>query len=181
MSAALSLVGVALGCMALIVLCPQRAGLLPPTFPLAFGFGGMLLGWLFDLTKADPIPLNPICMSLAGTGFARALSLHFTTMPGMHIGMLVGGLLAVPNVEYDRPLDLRRLSVACGQYVLCSACMLVGMTLGALWLMRSWQAGPHAWPDILGAMCCGMTWGMVASVGLCRTLTRWHRAKNSHD
>src|SRR5258708_19701059 len=101
MSAALSLVGVALGCMALIVLCPQRAGLLPPTFPLAFGFGGMLLGWLFDLTKADPNPLNPICMSLAGTGFPPPLSLHFTTLPLMHISMLLGGLFAVLHFRSD--------------------------------------------------------------------------------
>jgi hypothetical protein len=179
MSAALSLAGVALGCAVLNVARPQRSGLFPSIFPWVFGFAGMLLGWVFDAAKADPIPLNPLCTSFAGTGFVQVLSLHFRTMPGMHIGMLVGGLFAVPDVTVDRPLDRRGLFSACAQYVLCSACMLFGMTWGSLWLARSWQAGAHAWPDILGAMCLGMTWGMVASAGLCRALTGRHRAGES--
>jgi hypothetical protein len=181
MNTALFLAGIALGCRALIMACPQRAGLFPPTLPLALGFGGMLVGLLFDLTKTDPNSLNPVCTILEHSGLVQVLSLHFKTMPGMHIGMLVGGLFAVSDVGRDRPWDPRRLLFACGQYVLCSACMLVGMTLGAVWFKRSWHMGADAWPDILGAMCFGMTWGMVASVGLCRALTTWHRAANRYD
>jgi hypothetical protein len=178
-SPALSLAGVVLGCVVLNVTHRQRSGWVPSIFPWVFGFAGMLLGWVFDVAKADPIPLNPLCTSMAGTGFVQVLSLHFRTMPGMHVGMLVGGLFAVPHVTVKRLLDRRGLFSACAHYVLCSACMLAGMTAGALWLTRSWQAGAHAWPDILGTMCLGMTWGMVASVGLCRALTGRHPAGKS--
>jgi hypothetical protein len=181
MSTALSLAGIVLGWAALIVAPPQRTGPLLAALPLANGFGGMLVGWSIDRAHADMIPFSPICRSLAGSGFTQVLSLHFRAMPGMHIGMLVGGLIAVPDITVKRWSDRRGLFGACAQYVLCSACMLVGMTLGALWITRSWQMGAHAWPEMFGAMCLGMTWGMVASVGLCRALTGWCRATNRNE
>jgi predicted lipid-binding transport protein (Tim44 family) len=47
--------------------------------------------------------------------------------------------------------------------------MMVGMTLGAVWLSR-WQVVGNAstLSGMLGGMFVGMTWGMVVSVALYR-------------
>lgn len=165
----LSLIAVAAGCAALSWIRPQRAGLSPPHVMLSLGFGGMLLGLGYDLMNAGPAQLDSLCSQSAGLDLLQSFQLHVLYMPGMHIGMLVGGLLAIPS--------LRALRANCGAYLcsmfaqnlMCSAWMLVGMTLGAVWLVR-WQAegGVSSLPGMLGGMFVGMTWGMVISVALYR-------------
>ncbi len=165
----LSLLAVALGCLALSWIRPQRAGLSPPHVMLSLGFGGMFLGLLYDVLNAGPQQLQSLCSQSAALGFWDSLLLHVEFLPGMHVGMLAGGLLAIPSLRLLRPHCGRYLCSLFAQNLMCSTWMLVGMTLGALWLSR-WQlvGGISTLPGMLGGMFVGMTWGMVASVALYR-------------
>lgn len=164
-----TLAAVALGCAALAAVRPQRAGLSPPHIMLSLGFGGMLLGLLYDVANAGPARLDSLCAQSAPLGFVDSLALHAIFLPGMHAGMLAGGLLAIPSLRLLRSHCGRYLCSLLFQNLMCSAWMLVGMTLGALWLSR-WQAesGVSSLPGMLGSMFVGMTWGMVVSVALYR-------------
>jgi len=166
---ALSLVLVALGCAALSWVRPQRAGLSPPHIMLSLGFGGMLLGLGIDLLQGGPTRLESLCSQSAHLGFLDSLELHIAFLPAMHAGMLTGGLLAIPSLRLLRQHCGRYLCSLLTQNLLCSAWMLLGMTAGALWLLR-WQVavGASSLPSMLGGMFVGMTWGMVTSVALYR-------------
>lgn len=165
----LMLAAVAAGCAALAWVRPQRAGLSPPHVMLSLGFGGMLLGLLYDFYNAGPARLDSLCAQSASLGFMDSLQLHLEFLPGMHAGMLAGGLLAMPSLRLLRPHCGRYLCSLLAQNLLCSSWMLVGMTAGALWFSR-WQlsAGTSTLPGMLGGMFVGMTWGMVVSVALYR-------------
>lgn len=165
----LTLAAIALGCAALAWVRPQRAGLSPPHIMLSLGFGGMLLGLLYDSVHAGPARLNDLCAQSAALGFFDSLALHLEFLPGMHTGMLAGGLLAIPGLRLLRPHCGRYLCSLFVQNLMCSSWMLIGMTAGALWLSR-WQltAGTSTLPGMLGGMFVGMTWGMVISVALYR-------------
>ncbi|MGB4342471.1 MAG: hypothetical protein WBJ03_02545, partial [Moraxellaceae bacterium] len=91
----LTLAAVTLGCAALAWVRPQRAGLSPPHVMLSLGFGGMLLGLLYDLSRSGPARLDSLCTQSASLGFMDGLQLHLQFLPGMHSGMLAGGLLAI--------------------------------------------------------------------------------------
>ena len=165
----LTLVAVAAGCAALAWVRPQRAGLSPPHVMLSLGFGGMLLGLLYDLLHAGPARLANLCAQTTGLGMWESFALHIEFLPGMHLGMLAGGLLAIPSLRLLRPHCGRYLCSLFAQNLLCSGWMLIGMTLGAVWLSR-WQlsAGVSTLSGMLGGMFVGMTWGMVISVALYR-------------
>ncbi len=164
-----TLAAVALGCAALAWIRPQRAGLSPPHVMLSLGFGGMLLGLLYDIYQSGPDRLGNLCAQSGTLGFMDSLQLHIEFLPGMHAGMLAGGLLAIPSLRLLRPHCGRYLCSLFVQNLMCSGWMLVGMTAGALWLSR-WQlaAGTTTLPGMLGGMFVGMTWGMVVSVALYR-------------
>ncbi len=165
-----TLVMVAMGCAALAWIRPQRVGLSPPHVMLSLGFGGMLLGLLYDVSQAGPERLNNLCAQSSSAGFFESLQLHIAFLPGMHAGMLAGGLLAIPSLRVLRPHCGRYLCSLFAQNLMCSGWMLIGMTLGALWLSR-WPVVPAAYAlsGMLGGMFIGMTWGMVISVALYRT------------
>lgn len=166
----LTLVAVAAGCTALAWVRPQRAGVSPPHVMLSLGFGGMLLGLLFDLYHAGPARLDSLCVQSASLGFMDSFLLHLAFLPGMHIGMLAGGLLSIPVLRQLRPHCGRYLCSLFLQNVMCSGWMLAGMTMGALWFARTVQtAGSNTLPGMLGGMFVGMTWGMVISVVLYRS------------
>ena len=166
---ALSLVLVALGCAALTWVRPQRAGLSPPYIMLSLGFGGMLLGLGVDLALGGLDRLESLCTQSARLGLLDSLELHIAFLPAMHAGMLTGGLLAIPSLRMLRQHCGRYLCSLLTQNLMCSAWMLLGMTSGALWLVR-WQvaSGMSSLPGMLGGMFVGMTWGMVLSVALYR-------------
>lgn len=169
-----TLAAVALGCAALAWVRPQRAGLSPPHVMLSLGFGGMLLGLLFDVAQAGPDRLNSLCAQSASLGFMDSLALHMEFLPGMHAGMLAGGLLAIPSLRLLRSHCGRYLCSLFLQNLMCSAWMLFGMTLGALWLSRLTSTpSDNAFSGMLGGMFVGMTWGMVLSVALYRSFFAW--------
>ncbi len=173
--AAVLLVG--LGCAALAAIRPQRVGLSPPHVMLSMGFGGMLLGLLCDVIDGGADRLASLCSQSASLNLDESFWLHVAYLPGMHLGMLAGGLLAIPSLRVLRPHCGRYLCSLFAQNVLCSAWMLVGMTLGALWLVRiQTQSTGSTVAGMLGGMFVGMTWGMVASVGLYRLFFHLRRA-----
>lgn len=172
----LRLGAVAAGCAALAWIRPQRAGLSPPHVMLSLGFGGMLAGLLYDVVQVGPQRLAALCSQSAAAGFIDSVQLHAEFLPGMHVGMLAGGLLAIPALRLLRPHCGRYLCSLLAQNLVCSGWMLTGMTAGALWLSR-WQPGTgrDSLPDVLGGMFVGMTWGMVVSVALYRAFFAWRR------
>ncbi|WP_345250264.1 hypothetical protein [Pigmentiphaga soli] len=173
---ALTLAGIGGGCGALAWVRPQRAGFSPPHVMLSLGFGGMLAGLAVDVARAGPVLLDAMCGHAATLGMADALALHLAYLPGMHLGMLAGGMLAIPTLRLLRPHCGRYLCSLLAQNAMCSAWMLAGMTAGAVWLSR-WQplTGADTLPRMLGGMFVGMTWGMVASVALYRGYFTWRR------
>ena len=168
------LLAVAAGCAALAWVRPQRAGLSPPHVMLSLGFGGMLLGLLWDVLQSGPARLENLCSQSATLGFYGSLLLHIEFLPGMHAGMLAGGLLAIPSLRVLRPHCGRYLCSLLAQNLMCSGWMLIGMTAGAVWLAR-WQLGSQtsSLSGMLGGMFVGMTWGMVLSVALYRGFFAW--------
>jgi hypothetical protein len=171
---ALCLLAVAAGCAALSWIRPQRAGLSPPHVMLSLGFGGMLLGLLADWLHAGPAQLGNLCQQAAALSLSESFSLHVRYLPGMHIGMLLGGLLAIPSLRMMRAHCGRYLCSVLTQNLLCSGWMLLGMTLGAVWLVRLQTAlGTPSLTGMLGGMFVGMTWGMVGSVALYRQFFAW--------
>lgn len=165
----LSLLAVAAGCMALSWVRPQRAGLSPPHVMLSLGFGGMLLGLLIDLLGTGPDQLGSLCVQSSTLTAWQSFILHIEYLPGMHVGMLLGGLLAIPSLRMMRSHCGKYLCSLLLQNIMCSAWMLLGMSLGALWMVRlELYAGIPSLTAMLGGMFVGMTWGMVLSVALYR-------------
>lgn len=170
----IALAAVALGCAALAWVRPQRVGLSPPHVMLSLGFGGMLMGLLYDIAQAGPERLSSLCAQSATLGFIDSLVLHMQFLPGMHAGMLAGGLLAIPSLRLLRSRCGRYLCSVFAQNLMCSGWMLIGMTTGALWLSRlTLTSSENAFSGMLGAMFVGMTWGMVLSVALYRSFFVW--------
>jgi len=176
----ITLAAVASGCAALAWIRPQRAGLSPPHVMLTLGFGGMLLGLLYDVAQSGPAQLANLCAQAGALGLADSFWLHIEFLPGMHAGMLAGGLLAVPSLRLLRSHCGRYLCSLFAQNLLCSGWMLLGMTAGALWLSR-WQLNGDTatLPGMLGGMFAGMTWGMAISVVLYRGYFNWRNRAGS--
>jgi len=176
----LSLAAVAAGCVALSWVRPQRAGLSPPHVMLSLGFGGMLLGLLVDLGNAGLAQLGSLCSQSAALNTWQSFLLHMAYLPGMHGGMLLGGLLAIPSLRMLRSHCGRYLCSLLLQNLMCSGWMLLGMTLGAVWLVRLQLAvGVASLTAMLGGMFVGMTWGMVLSVALYRSYFSWRQDHQS--
>lgn len=172
-----SLIAVASGCAALAWIRPKRAGLSPPYVMLSLGFGGMLIGLLYDTYNTGPERLLSLCAQASSMSFLDGMRIHFECLPGMYVGMLAGGLLAIPSLRLLRHHCGRYLCSLFAQNLMCSGWMLAGMTAGGLWFSR-WEisAGASTLAGMLGGMFVGMTWGMVVSVALFRGfLTRRDR------
>jgi hypothetical protein len=166
----LSIFGIALGCYTLGKLRPQRLGLSPPHVMLSLGFGGMLAGLLVDIELTPIATIASICSGSHSLSLMDSLELHMRLMPFMHIGMLVGGIAAIPSLRYLRP-QCRKLCSMFAQNILCSTWMLLGMTLGAVIFTQVLQQREIQYVSLsmmLAGMFTGMVWGMVISVLLYR-------------
>ena len=118
----LSLFGIALGCLVLSKLRPQRLGLSPPSVMLSLGFGGMLIGLFID-TRVTPIyTIASLCISSNNLSLISSLKMHMVLMPYMYIGMLLGGMAAIPSLRLLRP-QCRKLCSMLTQNLLCSGWM----------------------------------------------------------
>lgn len=171
----LSILGVGGGCYALSRLRPQRFGFSPPHVMLSLGFGGMLIGLFFDFQRTPIAIIASICSSTQSLSIADSLKLHVQLMPYMHIGMLIGGLAAIPSLRLLRP-ECRKLCSMLAQNLLCSGWMFLGMTLGAIvfvQLIQQSNNGSLNLSAMLSGMFSGMVWGMVLSVFLYRSYFAW--------
>ena len=171
----LSLVGIALGCLTLSRLRPQRLGLSPPSVMLSLGFGGMLIGLFID-TRVTPIYIiATICTSSHSLSGIESIKLHTLLMPYMYVGMLLGGIAAITSLRYLRP-QCRKLCSMLTQNLLCSGWMLLGMTLGSVIFTQALQSSDVVslnFSLMLAGMFTGMVWGMVLSVFLYRQYFNW--------
>lgn len=166
----LSLIGVGGGCFALSKLRPQKLGLSPPHVMLSLGFGGMLIGLVFDFQRTPVAVIASICSSTQQLSITQSLLLHVELMPYMHLGMLIGGLAAIPSLRLLRP-DCRKLCSMLAQNLMCSGWMFLGMTLGAVLFVQALQQtndGNLNLGAMLAGMFSGMVWGMALSVFLYR-------------
>jgi hypothetical protein len=164
------MLGVSIGCFALSKLRPQRLGLSPPHVMLSLGFGGMLLGLMVDSYLTPIRVIASICGASHQLSVFDSFKFHIRLMPFMHIGMLIGGISAIPSLRYLRP-QCRKLCSMLTQNILCSAWMLIGMTLGAVIFTQALQQSNVVALNLsmmLGGMFTGMVWGMVISVFLYR-------------
>jgi len=177
----LSLLGIALGCLALSKLRPQRLGLSPPSVMLSLGFGGMLLGLFFD-TRVTPIfTIASLCLSSNNLTLIASLKMHLLLMPYMYLGMLLGGMAAIPSLRLLRP-QCRKLCSMLTQNLLCSGWMLIGMTFGAIIFTQALQNSEVVTLNfslMLAGMFTGMVWGMVLSVFLYRQYFNWRNSQTN--
>lgn len=165
---ALTLAAVGSGCLALMLLRPQRVGLSPPNVMLSLGIGGMVLGLAIDAWMTPLHVIEALCTGSAGRSFFDAMLFHAQLLPAMHVLMVAGGLSAIPTLRVLRP-ECRRLCSMLTQNALCSTWMLVGMTAGATLFAQSLTAleGINL-GRMLAGMFSGMVWGMVISVSAYR-------------
>lgn len=171
----LALLSVGGGCYVLSRLRPQSVGLSPPHVMLSLGFGGMLVGLFFDFQRTPIAIIASICSSSQDLSLVESLRLHVMLMPYMHVGMLIGGLAAIPSLRLLRP-ECRKLCSMLAQNVMCSAWMLLGMTLGAVFFVQVIQQtnnGNLNLGAMLAGMFAGMVWGMVLSVYIYRSYFTW--------
>lgn len=166
--------GVALGCLALAILRPQRSGLSPPTVMLSLGVGGMLLGFAWDCIQTPIAMLEALCIASSERSVLDSLRYHFTLLPGMHVMMIAGGLAAIPTLRWIRP-ECRKLCALFAQNVLCSSWMLIGMTVGGTFFVQAIRSANELNLErMVGGMLTGMVWGMVISVALYRLFFALH-------
>ena len=175
----LSLLGIALGCFVLSKLRPQRLGLSPPSVMLSLGFGGMLIGLFVD-TRVTPIyNIASLCISSNNLTLISSLKMHMLLMPYMYLGMLLGGMAAIPSLRLLQP-HCRKLCSMLTQNLLCSGWMLIGMTFGAVIFTQALQNSEVVTLNfslMLAGMFTGMVWGMVLSVFLYRQYFSWRNSQ----
>jgi len=165
---ALTLAAVGSGCLALMLLRPQRVGLSPPNVMLSLGIGGMVLGLVIDAWVTPLHVIEALCTGSAGRSFGNAMLFHAQLLPAMHMLMVAGGLSAIPTLRVLRP-ECRRLCSMLTQNALCSTWMLVGMTAGATLFAQSLTSLEDVnLSRMLAGMFAGMVWGMVISVSAYR-------------
>lgn len=165
---ALTLAAVGSGCLALMLLRPQRVGLSPPNVMLSLGISGMVLGLVIDAWMTPLHQIETLCAGSGGRSFADAMLFHARLLPAMHVLMVAGGLSAIPTLRVLRP-ECRRLCSMLTQNALCSTWMLVGMTAGATLFAQSVTAlDGISLSRMLAGMFAGMVWGMVISVSAYR-------------
>ena len=109
----LTLFGVVSGCVALTCLRPQRVGLAPPNVMLSLGIGGMLFGLFLDINRTPIATLESLCFSSSPLSLMESMLFHISLFPNMHIGLVLGGIMAIPTLRLeDYVLCLRKIFYA---------------------------------------------------------------------
>ncbi|SPE27521.1 conserved membrane hypothetical protein [Burkholderiales bacterium] len=145
-----------------------RVGMTAPQIMLLLGAVGMVGGLAHDEHAGGFAALVSLCRAGPGS-FLSTLRLHWQLLPGMHLGMIAGGLATVPLLRGLRRGCRRQFCARLLQNLACSAWMVAGMGAGTLVFgnLAAW-AGERSAPAVLGGMFVGMVWGMVASVAMYR-------------
>jgi hypothetical protein len=165
--AELTVLAIISGFVALGWLRSARVGMTAPQVMLLLGALGMVGGLAYDARSGGFAEAAALCR--AGSGdFVGTMRLHWQQLPGMHLGMIFGGLATVPLLRRLRQGCRRQFCARLVQNLACSAWMVLGMTAGTLAftnLTARDSVDPNA---MLGGMFGGMVWGMVASVSAYR-------------
>jgi predicted permease len=165
---ALAAAVVALGMAALGWMRPRRVGLTSAQVMLLLGAAGMLAGLVVD-SRTTPLALIANICGQAERDLWAMTKLHAALLPWMHVGMWVGGFLAVPLLRTLRPTCRRQYCARVVQNLACSAWMTAGMSAGVLAASALASQGvPRGAVQMLAGMAAGMVWGMVVSVALYR-------------
>jgi hypothetical protein len=139
---------------------------------------GMLVGLGIDDYAGRVATLAALCAS-GSRSFPYWIHLHWTQLPAMHVGMLLGGVLptaiarpvaiAPPSKhESSRPIAA---TIRIGW---CITLMFIGMEAGAL-ASRSLVSGSYAELAMLGGMVLGMALGSL--IAACPHLPQLARAR----
>ena len=170
--AALGVLLVLAGLLALARLRPARGGLTSPQWMLLLGALGMAGGLALDAHLGGLETLAALCSGPSDLG--GMLVLHLSQLPLAHAGMVAGGLVVVPLMPKLRRGCRRQLCAQLGQNLLCSSWMVVGMAAGSLVFLQlaGWGGAVREPAAVLAGMAAGMVWGMVASVSLVQFLIR---------
>jgi hypothetical protein len=170
--AALGVLLVLAGLLALARLRPARGGLTSPQWMLLLGAVGMGGGLALDAHVGGLETLAALCSGPSDLG--GMLALHLSQLPLAHAGMLAGGLVVVPLMPRLRKGCRRQLCAQLGQNLLCSSWMVVGMAAGSLVFLElaGWSGAVREPTAVLAGMAAGMVWGMVASVSLVQAYIR---------
>jgi hypothetical protein len=170
--AALGVVLILAGLLALARLRPSRGGLTSPQWMLLLGAVGMLAGMAVDAWAGGLETLSALCAGPSDLG--AMVLLHLTQLPLAHAGMVAGGLLVLPLMPRLRRGCRRQLCAQLGQNLVCSAWMVVGMAAGSILFLElaGWAQAVREPAAVLAGMFAGMVWGMVASVTLVQALIR---------
>lgn len=162
------------GCAALGWLRPALVGITAPQAMMLLSTLGMVAGLSWDARNAGVATLASLCFSGPAPDLATLMELHWQWLPAMHIGMVGGGLAAVPLLRMSRRNCRRQLCARLTQNLACSAWMIVGMSAGSLLAHKLAGDGSVLGASaMMGTMFAGMVWGMVVSVALYRLYFRW--------
>ena len=160
------------GCAALDWLRPASIGPTAPQLMLLLGAAGMVGGLWLDTRAGGFAAAAALCLS-SPLDLPATLWLHWQRLPMMHVGMIAGGLAAVPLLRSLRRSCRRQFCARLAQNLVCSALMLAGMAVGTwVFVHLAVQVGERAPTAMLGGMFGGMVWGMVVSVSLYRVRSR---------
>lgn len=162
------------GCAALGWLRPALVGITAPQAMMLLSTLGMVAGLGWDARNAGLATLASLCFPGPAPDLRTLLALHWEWLPAMHVGMVAGGLAAVPVLRMTRRNCRRQLCARLTQNLACSGWMIVGMSAGSLAAHRLAGAGNVLGAAaMMGTMFSGMVWGMVVSVSLYRLYFHW--------
>lgn len=162
------------GCAALGWLRPAKVGITAPQAMMLLGALGMLAGLALDARGSSLGRLAELCLSAASLDLWSLARLHWEWLPAMHVGMVAGGLLAIPLLRLGRKNCRRQLCARLTQNLACSGWMILGMNAGTLVAHKlALLGGGLSAAEMLGGMFSGMVWGMVWSVALYRSFFHW--------
>lgn len=139
---------------------------------------GMVAGAMIDASQAGFVLLASLCASAGAVSFVDTIRLHWLCLPYMHLGMLLGAVLA----PCCRAMSARGLAQAPVQLMVGLACvlwMLLASNLGSyLWLYAGWAPTEiNTMVVMFAAMLVGMQiWSWMGRLPPLLATGLWHRS-----
>lgn len=124
---------------------------------------GMLAGFIIDTRDGRFALLAALCTN-GDRSLLYWMQLHWNQLPAMHVGMVIGSLLAMPIAPIAR-LELRDLLMEALKIISCIGLMLAGMNLGML-ALQVVSGRTQSSYVMLAGMGLGMVWSLALSVAV---------------
>ena len=159
---------------------PAHVGLTAAQVMLVTGTLGMAIGLWIDTRGAGVEMIAAICTQSEGIALRERILWHWTQLPAMHAGMVLGGLAAIPWLRLTRLACRRQFCARFAQNLVCSAWMTLGMALGGTVVYGLANQSAVGMVLMLGSMIAGMVWGMAMSISLYRLYFFWRGADARH-